>query len=277
MIRFGSLPRLTKFSVGFPGGAGGIVASCLGAILLFAVASWTIDVAPPSTPTGLNASASATSVTLSWDPSTDDVGVTGYDIYRGGSLLASVGAVTVYADSTVATGVTYSYAVDARDGAGNVSLQSSPVWARPTASYNAHLTRAPYLTDLVDLHVAVNFATDQSATTASVVYGAVGTGGSCSPSTVASASRITISVGTVFEYQWKGDITLPATGTYCYRVYLGTTDLLGANASPAFTTQVQFGSTESYSFVVFGDWGQVDEEDALATLTAAARTQARRT
>ena len=223
-----------------------------------AVASWTIDVAPPSTPTGLNASASATSVTLSWDPSTDDVGVTGYDIYRGGSLLASVGAVTVYADSTVATGVTYSYAVDARDGAGNVSLQSSPVWARPTASYNAHLTRAPYLTDLVDLHVAVNFATDQSATTASVVYGAVGTGGSCSPSTVASASRITISVGTVFEYQWKGDITLPATGTYCYRVYLGTTDLLGANASPAFTTQVQFGSTESYSFVVFGDWGQVD-------------------
>jgi len=41
-----------------------------------AVANWSIDVTPPSTPTGLVASASATSVTLSWNASTDDVGVT---------------------------------------------------------------------------------------------------------------------------------------------------------------------------------------------------------
>ena len=223
-----------------------------------AVANWTIDLTPPSTPTGLTASASATSVTLSWTASTDNVGVTAYDIYRGGSLLTSVGAVTVYADSTVTSGVTYTYSVSARDGAGNASVQSSSVTARPQASFDSHLTRAPYLTDLVGLHVAINFATDQSSTTASVAYGAVGNDGGCSPSTVVQASRITISVGTVFEYQWKGDITLPAAGTYCYRVFLGGTDLLGGNASPAFTTQVQFGSTESFSFVVFGDWGQVD-------------------
>jgi cytoskeleton protein RodZ len=44
VIKFGSLPRLSKFTIGsFPGGAGGIVASCLGAVLLFALATWTIQ------------------------------------------------------------------------------------------------------------------------------------------------------------------------------------------------------------------------------------------
>jgi cytoskeleton protein RodZ len=43
VIKFGTLARFPKFNVGsLPGGAGGIVASCLGAILLFAAASWTI-------------------------------------------------------------------------------------------------------------------------------------------------------------------------------------------------------------------------------------------
>src|SRR6266576_1070333 len=223
-----------------------------------APAPWTIDLTPPSIPTGVTASASATSVTLSWSASTDNIGVTGYRIYRGGSMLTALGAATTYADTTVMLGVTYTYTIDALDAAGNASPQSSGVAARPQAAYDSHLTRAPYLTDLVGLHVAINWATDQSATTGSVAYGVVGAGGSCSPTTIISASRITISVGTVFEYQWKGDLTLPATGTYCYRVFLGGTDLLGGNASPAFTTQVPFGSTESYSFAVFGDWGQVD-------------------
>ena len=52
IIKFGSLPRLSKLSIGrLPGGAGGIVASCLGATLLFAAASWTIQSSrnPPGT------------------------------------------------------------------------------------------------------------------------------------------------------------------------------------------------------------------------------------
>jgi len=223
-----------------------------------AVANWTIDLTPPTTPTGLTAAVSPTSVTLSWTASTDSVGVIAYDIYRGGGLLASVRAVTVYADSTISLGVTYTYAVRARDAAGNASPQSSAVAARTQASFDPHLTRAPYLTDLVGLHVAINWATDQTNTTGKVAYGVVGTGGSCSPVTEVPAGRTTISVGTVFEYQWKVDLTLPATGTYCYRIFLGNVDLLAASGSPAFTTQVQFGSTESYSFAVFGDWGQVD-------------------
>ncbi|HET7740471.1 MAG TPA: hypothetical protein VFL67_07485, partial [Mycobacterium sp.] len=223
-----------------------------------ATSTWTIDNVAPSVPSGLSASTSPSSVTLSWTASTDNVGVVGYDVFRGGTLLASVGAVTTYADGTVSLGQPYSYAVRARDGAGNLSALSGAVTVIPMAMFDPRLTRAPYLTDLVALHVAVNWATDQSAATGSARYGTLGAGGVCSLATEVAASRITILVGTVSEYQWKVDLTLPATGTYCYRVYLAGGDLLGSNSSPAFTTQVQFGSTETYSFAVFGDWGQVD-------------------
>ena len=48
--------------------------------------------------------------------------------------------------------------------------------AEAATAFNAHLTRAPYLTDLVALHVNVNWATDQSATTGSLQWGPVTAG-----------------------------------------------------------------------------------------------------
>lgn len=130
--------------------------------------------------------------------------------------------------------------------------------AVPAPAYDAHLTRAPYLTDLVDRHVTVNWATDRSTSSASVVYGLVGADGTCTPGTTAPATRQTIAVGAVYEYQWKTGLELPAFGRYCYRVLLGSTDLLGTRPSPTFVTQVPFGSTQTFTFAVFGDWGQVD-------------------
>ena len=131
------------------------------------------------------------------------------------------------------------------------------VEAAGAADYNTHLTRAPYLTDLVGLHVIVNFATDQSGTTASVTYGPFD-GTTCTLPSVQSATRSTVKVGTVSEYQWKASLTLPSAGRYCYRVMLGGTDLLGAGDSPNFSTQATAGSSQPFSFAVFGDWGLVD-------------------
>src|SRR5262245_60657859 len=49
------------------------------------------DTQPPSTPTGLTASGTtSTSTNLSWGASTDNVGVTGYDVLRNGSVIATV-------------------------------------------------------------------------------------------------------------------------------------------------------------------------------------------
>lgn len=91
-------------------------------------ASWRVDTTPPSVPTALSAVAGPGAVTLSWAPSSDDTGVTGYDIYRDGRLVASSSASTTrYLDAGLDAATTYAYAVAARDGAGNVSAESSPV------------------------------------------------------------------------------------------------------------------------------------------------------
>ncbi|GEM_PF-1177654 len=121
----------------------------------------------------------------------------------------------------------------------------------------AALLRYPYLTDLVGTSVTVDWATDRSATTGSVQWGAV-SGGACTVSDTVAATRQPLAVGAVGEYQWKAVLALPAPGTYCYRVFLAGTDLLDTDPSPRFTTQAPAGSNQPFSFAVFGDWGSVD-------------------
>ena len=119
------------------------------------------------------------------------------------------------------------------------------------------LTRYPYLTDLVGGSVTVNWATARtSSVTGWVKWGRAE--GSCTANTTA-ATRTSITVGSVRQYQWKATIPLEADTRYCYRVYLGTspqTDLLGTDLSPRFTSQVPAGSSAPFRFAVFGDWGQ---------------------
>jgi chitodextrinase len=78
-------------------------------------------------PVNLAATAtSATSVSLSWAAASDDVGVAGYEVVRGGVVVGSP-AGTSFVDSGVAASTTYSYVVRARDAAGNVSGDSAAV------------------------------------------------------------------------------------------------------------------------------------------------------
>src|SRR6266566_3511578 len=88
----------------------------------------TPDITAPSAPASLTATATPTpEVDLSWSASTDNVGVTGYTIYRDGSVLATVsGSTLTYADTAVVQTTSYSYRVDAFDAAGNHSAQSAP-------------------------------------------------------------------------------------------------------------------------------------------------------
>jgi chitinase len=85
------------------------------------------DTQPPSVPTGLQVTGTTSStVGLSWAASTDNVGVTGYDVFRGSTRVATATG-TSYTDGGLAASTTYSYQVAARDAAGNVSAKSSPV------------------------------------------------------------------------------------------------------------------------------------------------------
>ncbi|MGB7160741.1 MAG: fibronectin type III domain-containing protein, partial [Tepidisphaeraceae bacterium] len=70
--------------------------------------------------------ASATTVGMNWVASSDNVGVAGYDIYRGGAKIATVsGTTTSYTDTGLAPSTTYVYTVRAFDAAGNVSSSSN--------------------------------------------------------------------------------------------------------------------------------------------------------
>ena len=103
------------------------------------------DVTNPSDPTGLGAVAiSSGRVDLSWTASTDNVGVTGYEIFRNGTLLTSVGAVTTFADTTAAPSTAYTYQVRAFDAAGNRSgLSASASTTTPAAPSTTTSTFAP--------------------------------------------------------------------------------------------------------------------------------------
>src|SRR2546430_5974900 len=92
------------------------------------------DTTPPSVPTGLRASAvSSSQINLSWAASSDNVGVRGYRVYRGGTQIATTSA-TFYTDTGLSPSTTYSYAVAAFDAAGNLSAQSSPASATTPAA-----------------------------------------------------------------------------------------------------------------------------------------------
>ncbi|WP_454044311.1 glycoside hydrolase family 6 protein [Cellulosimicrobium sp. Marseille-Q8652] len=85
------------------------------------------DTQAPTAPAGLRVSGVTTSsVSLAWNASSDDTGVTGYRVYRGGTAVAEV-AGTSFTDTGLAAGTAHVYAVRAFDAAGNVSATSGTV------------------------------------------------------------------------------------------------------------------------------------------------------
>ena len=91
-----------------------------------ATATTLADTQPPTVPTKVQAVAQSYDKTLvTWTASTDNVGVTGYKIFRNSSLVGTT-ATKSYTDSGLTPNLTYSYTVSAYDAAGNNSAQSSP-------------------------------------------------------------------------------------------------------------------------------------------------------
>jgi fibronectin type 3 domain-containing protein len=82
------------------------------------------DTTKPSVPTGLTVTKGTGKADLIWNASTDNVGVSGYTVYRDGTQLTTSSS-TTYADTTVQQGQTYNYQVSAKDAAGNESDKST--------------------------------------------------------------------------------------------------------------------------------------------------------
>ena len=151
---------------------------------------------------------------------------------------------------------------------------SAPVSAGPPHQ----LRRRPYLTDLLQRHVVVNWATTAAVSNGWVRYGKVRSG-SCTTHRVDALHR-TIVVGTTREHQWRASLDgLNPNTRYCYRIYGDGVGLLGHARAPRFRTQVKHGGTAPFSFAVLGDWGAVDSNgknpDQAAVLHQIAQSSAR--
>lgn len=86
--------------------------------------SGSTDTVAPTAPTLSASGTTSTSTNLSWSGATDAVGVTGYDVYQGASLIGST-ASTTYTVNSLSPSTTYSFTVRAKDAAGNISTASN--------------------------------------------------------------------------------------------------------------------------------------------------------
>ncbi|WP_409494335.1 fibronectin type III domain-containing protein [Amycolatopsis sp. cmx-11-12] len=101
------------------------------------------DIVAPAVPTGLAATdLSQSSVKLSWNASSDNVGVVGYDVYKGGTLVKTVAETSATVDG-LASDTEYSFTVVAKDAAGNASAASAAVTARTQAAPDTQAPTAP--------------------------------------------------------------------------------------------------------------------------------------
>ena len=98
------------------------------ALTVTTAAASTPDTTAPTAPGTPTASAvGPTGLTLAWGPATDNVGVTGYRVYRSGSVLVGSTTGTTLAVTGLTAATAYTFTVVAVDAAGNVSPASAPV------------------------------------------------------------------------------------------------------------------------------------------------------
>jgi chitodextrinase len=125
------------------------------------VESGASDNTPPTAPSGLAAKADATSVSLTWQASTDAVGVAGYRVYQDGTGVGTVQQ-TAFTAGSLPCGRPYAFAVEAYDAAGNTS---------PRASISA-TTSACATSDTQAPTAPTSFGGSASATSASLSWAA---------------------------------------------------------------------------------------------------------
>ncbi|MBI1942036.1 MAG: hypothetical protein HYS35_00095 [Betaproteobacteria bacterium] len=183
------------------------------AVLLKTTAS-TADTQAPTVPTGLAGSAvSSTQINLTWNASTDNVGVTGYYVYLDNVALATT-ATTSFTHTGLTAGTSYSYRVSAYDAVPNHSAWTATPVAVTTPPAAPADTQAPTVpTGLVGTAVSSsridltwNPSTDNVGVTGYYVYL---NDAPLATTTQTSFSHTGLSAGTTYRYRVSAYDAIP--------------------------------------------------------------------
>ena len=110
----------------------------------------TADTTAPSIPSNLTSpSKTTTSVSLSWNTATDNIAVTGYEIYNGATLVGTTTA-TSYNVTGLTASTTYSFSIKAKDAAGNKSANSALLSVTTNATTTSTTKTDLYLSEYVE-------------------------------------------------------------------------------------------------------------------------------
>ena len=178
------------------------------------------DTQAPSVPAGLTApSTTSSSISLAWTASTDNVGVTGYQILRApgasGGTFAQIATATTnsYVNSGLTAATTFRYQVRAVDAAGNASAVSNTVTAATQTGGGGGDTQAPSVpanltaptTTASSVSLAWTASTDNVGVTGYQILRAPGTSGGTftqiGTSTTNSFANTGLTAATTFRYQ----------------------------------------------------------------------------
>jgi hypothetical protein len=85
------------------------------------------DTIAPTAPSLSASGTTQTTTNLSWSGATDNIAVTGYNVFRNGSLIGSTTTATTFAVTGLTASTTYTFNVRAKDAAGNSSGNSNTV------------------------------------------------------------------------------------------------------------------------------------------------------
>ncbi|WP_433513497.1 glycosyl hydrolase family 18 protein [Nonomuraea sp. CA-143628] len=195
------------------------------------------DTTAPSVPGNLRSTGTtSSSVSLAWDASTDNVGVTGYDVYRGSTQVTTVTG-TSYTDSGLAAATSYTYTVRARDAAGNVSAAGNSVTATTSGGTGAPgQPGTPSVTGTTASSIALSWGASSGTVTGYRVYE-----GSTVKATVTGTSATIGSLGACTSH------------TYTVKAY----NSVGESAASAQVTGATTGCTGGGNKVLgyFVQWG----------------------
>ncbi|MDI1465410.1 GDSL-type esterase/lipase family protein [Catellatospora sp. KI3] len=207
------------------------------------------DTTPPSVPTGLSASVNCSlAVTLNWAAATDNVAVTGYDVFRStnGSTFALVGTTTATSFTGTLNGLAQ-YAVRARDAAGNTSALTAAVNAVPppcpppdTQAPTTPGTPTASGTSATATTLTWAAATDNIGVTGYDVYRAPGASGgtftSVGTSATTSFTNTGLTAATTYRYQVRARDAVGNLSAFSPAVTV-TTASGGGSCAAALTLQ----------------------------------------